>query len=134
MEFLLFKGFQFYLILTTSFFQIFNVVNGFKEVEFHVQGDVSGYTKAYINHVIKTVAVILECKEEDIMLNGVRHSESFLLSLSVKEIYISKLLALMEEDRIKLISHNIDYLSIDGENIHLERPRGKYYNMFCSDI
>lgn len=94
-------------------------------MEFHVQGDVSGYTRAYINHVIKTVAVMLGCKDEAILLNGVRPSKSFLLSLSVKEIYIWKLLDLKEKDCIKLIRHNIDYLIIDGETIRLERPTGK---------
>lgn len=68
---------------------------------------------------------MLRCKDEDILLNGVRHSKSVLLSLSVKEIYIWKLLALNEKDRIKLIRHNIDYLIIDGEIIRLERPTGK---------
>lgn len=68
---------------------------------------------------------MLGCKDEDILLNGVRHSKSFLLSLSVKEIYIWKLSALNEKDRIKLIRHNIDYLIIDGEIIRLERPTGK---------
>lgn len=71
------------------------------------------------------MAAILDCKDEDILLNGVRHSKSFLISLSVKEIYIWKLLALEENDRIKLKSHNIDYLIIDRKIIHLERPKGK---------
>lgn len=73
------------------------------------------------------MAVILRCKEEDIMLNGVRHSESFILSLSIKDVYFGKLLALKEEDCIILRRLNIDYLIIDGENIHLGslRPKGK---------
>lgn len=73
------------------------------------------------------MAVILRCKEEDIILHGVRHSKSFILSLSVKDVYFGKLLALKEKDRIMLRRLNIDYLIIDGENIHLEslRPKGK---------
>lgn len=71
------------------------------------------------------MAVILECKEENIMLNGVRHSESFMISLSVKEAYSGKLLALKEKDCIKLRRLNIDYLIIDGESIHIERSKGK---------
>lgn len=71
------------------------------------------------------MAVILKCKKENILLNGVRHSESFILSLSVKEVYFGKLLALEEKDRIMLRRLNIDYLIIDGESIHLERPKGK---------
>lgn len=68
---------------------------------------------------------MLGCEDEDIVLNGVRHSKSFLLTLSVKGIYIWKLLNLKEKDRIKLIRHNIDYLIIDREIIRLERPTGK---------
>lgn len=74
------------------------------------------------------MAAILDCKDEDILLNGVRHSESFLISLSVKEIYIWKLLALQENDHIKLKRHNIDYLIIDGKSIHLDGQKGNLYN------
>lgn len=63
-----------YFILYLSFFII---VNGFVDVQFHVQGDLSGYTKEFIQEVIETVAVILDCKEEDIQLNAVRYSTSF---------------------------------------------------------
>lgn len=114
------------LIIPISYFYlIFFVVNGYKEVAFHVQRDVSSYTRSYIHHVIKTVAVIIECKEEDILFNGVRHSECFMLSLSVKEVYSGKLLALREKDRTKLRRLNIAYLIIDGESIHIERSKGK---------
>lgn len=114
------------LIIPISYFYlIFFVVNGYKEVAFHVQRDVSSYTRSYIHHVIKTVAVIIECKEEDILFNGVRHSERFMLSLSVKEVYSGKLLALREKDRTKLRRLNIAYLIIDGESIHIERSKGK---------
>lgn len=102
-----------------------HVVNGYKDVQFHVQGDVSGYTKDYVNHVIKTVAVILRCKEEDVLLNGAQHSKSFLLSLSVKQSYVRKLLALEEKDRLKLRRLDIDYLIIDGEILDIEIPKGK---------
>lgn len=114
-----------FLNLHTFFFHFFCAVNGYKNVEFHVQGDVSGYTRAYINHVIKTVAAILDCKDEDILLNGVRQSESFLIILSVKRIYIWKLLVLKEKDRIQLKRHNIDYLIIEKNIIQLEAQKGK---------
>lgn len=113
------------IILITPFFIFFHVVNGNKDVQFHVQGDVSGYTKDYINHVIKTVAVFLRCKEEDVLLNGFQHSKSFLLSLSIREPYVRKLLALEEKDRLKLRRLNIDYLIIDEEILDLEIPKGK---------
>lgn len=104
----------------------FIVVNGYVDVQFHVQGDLSGYTKEFIREVIETVAAILDCKEEDIQLNAVRYSTSFFLSLSIKKVYIRKLLALKEQDRLNLKKLNIDYLKIDKETIHLNRGEGKY--------
>lgn len=71
------------------------------------------------------MAVILRCKEEDVLLNGAQHSKSFLLSLCIKEPSIRKLLALEEKDRLKLRRLNIDYLIIDGEILNLEIPKGK---------
>lgn len=80
------------------------------------------------------MAVILGCKEEDVLLNGAQHSKSFLLSLSIKEPCVRKLLALEEKDRFKLRRLNIDYLIIDGEILNLEIPKGKKKNVFHSDF
>lgn len=113
------------ILLILNLFLFFHAANGYKDVQFHVQGDVSGYTKDYINHVIKTVAVILRCKEVDVLLNGAQHSTSFLLSLSIKEPSVRKLLALEVKDRLKLRRLNIDYLIIDGEILNLEITKGK---------
>lgn len=73
------------------------------------------------------MAVILRCKEEDVLLNGAQHSKSFLLSLSIKEPYVRTLLALEMKDRLKLRKLNIDYLIIDGEILDIEMtiPKGK---------
>lgn len=100
------------------------------DVQFHVQGDLSGYTKEFIRQVIETVAAILDCKEEDIQLNAVRYSTSFFLSLSIKKVYIRKLLALKEQDRLKFKILNIDYLKMDKETIHLYRGEGKNKILF----
>lgn len=71
------------------------------------------------------MVVIFECKEENIMLNGVWYFESFMIFLLVKEVYFGKLLVLKEKDCIKLRRFNIDYLIIDGESIYIERLKGK---------
>lgn len=71
------------------------------------------------------MAVILRCKEEDVLLNGAQHSKSFLLSLSIKQPSVRKLLALEEKDRLKLRRLNIDYLIINGEILDIEIPKGK---------
>lgn len=107
------------------FFSLLNAVNGYLDVQFHVQGEISSYTKEYIQEVIETVAAILDCNEKDILLNGIRHSTSFLLSLSVKEVYSWKFLVLNEQDRLKLRRLNIDYLIIDKNTVDLEGSNGK---------
>lgn len=94
-------------------------------MECHVKGQLSLYPKEYIRKVKETVAAILDCREDDILLNGVRHSTSFLLSLSVKDVYIRKLLAMNGEDRLKLRCLNIDYLIVDKKTIRLDKPKGK---------
>lgn len=38
---------------------------------------------------------------------------------------MKKLLALSEQDRLRLVMLNIDYLIIDKETINLERPKGE---------
>lgn len=38
---------------------------------------------------------------------------------------MKKLLALNEQDRLRLVRLNIDYLIIDKETLYLERPKGK---------
>lgn len=98
------------------------------DVQFHVQGELSGYTKEFIREVIETVAAILDCKEEDILLNGVRYSTSFFLSLSIKKVYIRKLLAMKEQNRLNLRKLNIDYVKIDNlkETIYLNKQEGKF--------
>lgn len=101
-------------------------------MECHVKGDLSRYPKEYIRKVKETVAAILDCREEDILLNGVRHSTSFLLSLSVKEVYILKVLIMNEQDRQKLRSLDIDYLIVDTNTIDLEEIKGKKYNFTFS--
>lgn len=107
------------------FYSILNTVNGYIDVQFHVKGDLSGYTKEYIHEVIDTVAAILDCNKEDILLNGVRHSTSFLLSLSVKGVYIWKFSALNERDRLELSRLNIDYLIIEKDKIDLQGSAGE---------
>lgn len=120
------------ILYLISFYYLLNAVNGYLDVQFHVQGEISGYTKEYIQDVIETVAAIVDCNEEDILLNGVRHSTSFLLSLSVKEVYSWKLMVLNEEDGKKLRRLTIDYLIIDKNTIDLEGLKGKQNNFVFS--
>lgn len=94
-------------------------------MQFHVLGNLSSYTKDQIRMVRETVAAIVDCNSEDILLNGIRPSTSFLLCLSVKEVYSWKLLDLNEQHRLKLMKLDIDYFIINKDTILLEGPKGK---------
>lgn len=62
------------------------------------------------------------------MVTSVRRKKSFLLVLSVKTLYIKKLLAMNEQDRLELIRLDIDYLVVGKETIYLEISKGKQDN------
>lgn len=104
---------------------ILNTDTGFRIVQFHVRGNLSSYTQNKIRMIRETVAAIVGCKAEDILLNGIRPSTSFLLCLSVKEVYSWKLLDLIEQHRLKLMKLDIDYFIINKDTILLEGPTGK---------
>lgn len=76
-------------------------------------GNLSHYTKEEISNILETVAAILECKKEEIFVNGIRHSSSFIVVFSVKEIYLRNILAMKQQDKDKLCSLNIDYFIIE---------------------
>lgn len=83
------------------------------------------YTKENIQRIVTIVAAILDCKVEDIVVNGYRNSASFILVLLIKEGHTSKLSAMNDQDRLKLMKLNIDFLIVDGRTIRLERSKGK---------
>lgn len=109
---------------------ILNADTGYRTVQFHVLGNLSSYNKDKILKIRETVAAILDCREEDILLNGIRPSTSFLLCLSVKEVYSWKLLDLIEQHRSKLMKLDIDYFIINKDTILLEGPKGKINHVF----
>lgn len=99
--------------------------NGCKNVQFHIQGDLTDYTEEQIKHVVEVVADILDCDIEEILVNGVRPSTSFFLILSVKETYIWKLKNMNEHTHIRLMKLKIDFLIVDKSTIKLKRQEGK---------
>lgn len=89
-----------------------------------MQGDITNYSKKHINAIVVTVASILHCNQYDILVNGLKHSESFMLLLSIQKSYILKLSVLDKRDCIELVKLNIDYLIIDKDKIVLEKSQG----------
>lgn len=77
-----------------------------------------------IKRIVEVVADILDCKVEEIRVNGVRPSASFYLVLSVKENDAQKLLFMNEEDRLRLTKFNIDILNVDENTITINSENG----------
>lgn len=90
-----------------------------------MKGDLNGYTKEDIQNIVKTVAAMLDCEENDIFVHGVLHSTSFILILSMRMSFTQKLSVLNAQDCLKLQKLNIDSLSLNGQTITLDSKKGK---------
>lgn len=102
--------------------------NGYKTVQFHVQGSISDYTTNQIEIIKETVAAIVGCDNEEIHLNGFCKSTSFFVVLSIKEKYINSLFNMKQQDKEKLIGLNINYFIIDSDHVYLNNPKGNFGN------
>lgn len=95
-------------------------------MQFHVQGDLNNYTKENIVNIVETVAGILNCRTDEILVNGVHHSRSFMLVLSMKDIYVRKLMTLSERDCRHLTRLHIDYFILNQKIFQLASSKGKW--------
>lgn len=120
-----FSSFCFIKNISNTTIPLFNSENGYTKVQFHVQGDLNNYTKENIVNIVETVADILNCRTDEILVNGVHHSRSFMLVLSMKDIYISKLMTLNERDCCHLIRLRIDYFILNQKIFQLASSKGK---------
>lgn len=111
-------------ILNTTI-PLLNSENGYTNVQFHVQGDLNNYTKEDIRNIVETVAGILNCSTDKILVNGVLHSRSFMLVLSLKDIYTSKLMTISEQDCHHLTRLHIDYFILNQKIFQLASLKGK---------
>lgn len=103
--------------------------NGYKKVQFHVQGNITNYTLNQIRIIKETVAAIVGCDNEEIHLNGLSKSTSFLVVLLMKERYINGLFNMKQQDKEKLANLNINYFIADSNYLYLEKGniRNLYY-------
>lgn len=101
--------------------------NGYKDVKFHVQGSISNYTANQIVIIKKTVAAVVGCDNEKIHLNGLCKSTSFLVVLSMEEIYINGLFNIKQQDKDKLIKLNINYFIVDSRRVYLQSHEGIFW-------
>lgn len=101
--------------------------NGYKNVRFHVGGNLSDYTTEDIQKIKETVAVILKCTEDDIIMSGIYQATSFFVVISIKQEYKRKLISMVTSDKEKLIGLNIDYFIVDFKTVYLGIPNVKYF-------
>lgn len=98
-----------------------------QNVEFHVGGNVSDYTTDDIKKIKETVAVILKCTEDDIIMSGIYQATSVYVVISIKQEYKRKLISMVTSDKEKLIGLNIDYFIVDFKTVYLGIPKVKYF-------
>lgn len=104
-----------------------NLDNGYKKVQFHIQGYLKDYTKEHIENIVEAVADILDCEPHDILVNGVKPSNSFFLVLSFQEVYSRRLFNLNKQDRLRLMKLNIDFFIVYFDPIFLQSREGKLF-------
>lgn len=96
-----------------------------KTIQFHIGGNLSDYCQKDIENIKETIAAIVGCQKEDIHENGFCHSSSFFMVLSMKEVYIRKLLAIKQKDKDMLYNLNITFFIYDNEKFPLKISKGK---------
>ncbi|XP_062592256.1 uncharacterized protein LOC134253689 [Saccostrea cucullata] len=85
--------------------------NGYTTVGFHIDGNIKEYSKEDIYSIRDTVANMLECSEEYVVISGIELVKSFLVVLSIKEEYIFAVLSNAQDIFERLRSLNVDYLA-----------------------
>lgn len=96
-------------------------------MKFHVNADLKYYTKEKIQDIVQVVADILRCKKEDIEIHSFEHSQSFILTLSIKKNYKWKMSDLNAEERQKLLRLDVDFLIVGKETLVLDPSKGKCF-------
>lgn len=98
-----------------------------EDIRFHIKKDLLDYTRQKIKEIVEFVAKLLGCSKEEILVNGLIPSASFLLVLSVKKVKIWKLHNLNGQERLILTKFDIDYFIVDENTITLNSQEGKFY-------
>jgi hypothetical protein len=94
--------------------------NGFKHAHYHVAGQFDGYSKEDIQAIRKTVVAMLECEDEDVVIDGFCCANSFFVVLGIKEIFINKMLHMGHQHKIKLCDLRVDYFILGGEKYAID--------------
>lgn len=103
-------------------------------VQFHVEGNTTDFKKDYIDRIVETVAAIIGCSTDQIFVNGIKHSASFIIVLAMEKDHALKLIGMKRQDRHKLMLLKVDYLIIDDQTIYMDIAKGKVWICFISFI
>lgn len=96
----------------------------FKNVEFYLRGDLKGISVDQIKEMQETVASVVEDKA--IIKQQKQYSLTrFCVVLSLKEEYLTKLIAIEQRNREKLSRLNIEYFVVGPLTVYIERLTGK---------
>lgn len=106
--------------------------NGYKHVQFHVAGDFEAYSEEDIRKIRETVAAILGCKRDDVVKEGIRPANSFILVLAIKETLISKFLAMNQHHMEQLRDLKVEYFILD-KNLRSEYSHRIQNFIICLD-
>lgn len=95
-----------------------------------MRGNLSEYSPNQIEKIKETVAVIVGCSFKEVHVGGFAPSTSFLVVLSLKEIYLEQLYNLEQWQKDRLIEVNIDYFIVDLKIIYIDSSKGKSFDLF----
>lgn len=90
-----------------------------------MQGNLKEYKQEQIDIIKETVATLLSCTLEDIVVSGFDHSNSFLVIFSINQVYLKALFAIDEDSKKTLIRLHIDYFIVDKKTVYLKHPKGE---------
>lgn len=90
-------------------------------------GDLSNFNKEKRRLIKETVAAMVECKTDRVILNGYGRSGSFFAIVSIEVIYVGKLVALKEQDRYRFVRLDIDYFIVDFIKVISKLSQSKCY-------
>lgn len=96
-------------------------------MQIYIQDDFRSLAGKEIQEIVKIIAAMLNCNQDDILVVGVYPSGSVILVLSVKEKYACKCTALNEEDSQKLRRLKVDHFIVDEKTILLEMSTGFFF-------
>lgn len=91
-----------------------------------MRGNQTDYSQRDIKRIKKTFVGLLQCAKEEVRVGGICPSTSFFLVLSIRTVYMRKLLTMKQQDKENLSKLNIDYIIVNLNVVFLGPLKGNY--------